>query len=75
LNCRLSTVSSRLAYSIHFHDEKYLLNMNKVLPNCGFGKRCINTKYGDNQPFCNGAHKSTSFEPLAFTAEKYGTHD
>lgn len=27
----------------------------------------------DNQPFCNGAHKGTSFEPLAFTPEKDGT--
>jgi len=36
-------------YSIHFHDENYLLNMKKVLPNCGFGKRCINVKYGDEQ--------------------------
>jgi len=36
-------------YSIHFHDESYLLNMQKVLPNCGFGKRCINVKYGDEQ--------------------------
>lgn len=23
-----------------------------------------------NQPFCSGAHKGTSFEPMAFTAEK-----
>ena len=36
-------------YSIHFHDENYLLNMQKVLPNCRFGKRCINIKYGDEQ--------------------------
>lgn len=36
-------------YSIHFYDENYLLNMKKVLPNCSFGKRCINIKYGDEQ--------------------------
>jgi len=24
----------------------------------------------DNQPFCSGAHKSTSFTPVAFTAEE-----
>lgn len=36
-------------YSIHFHDESYILNMKKDLPNCGFGKRCINIKYGDEQ--------------------------
>jgi uncharacterized protein YdhG (YjbR/CyaY superfamily) len=36
-------------YSIHFHDENYLLNLKKVLPNCSFGKRCINIKYGDEQ--------------------------
>jgi CDGSH-type Zn-finger protein len=23
-----------------------------------------------SQPFCNGAHKGSSFEPMAFTAEK-----
>ncbi|MDS0525245.1 CDGSH iron-sulfur domain-containing protein [Clostridium sp. SHJSY1] len=27
----------------------------------------------DNQPFCNGAHKGTSFTPMKFTAEKDGT--
>ena len=26
----------------------------------------------DDQPFCNGAHKGTSFTPMAFTAEKDG---
>jgi CDGSH-type Zn-finger protein len=25
-----------------------------------------------NQPFCDGSHKVTSFEPLAFIAEKTG---
>ena len=28
-------------YSIHFHDENYLLEMKKVLPNCGFGKKSL----------------------------------
>lgn len=36
-------------YSIHFHDEGYLLKLKKDLPNCSFGKRCINVKYGDEQ--------------------------
>jgi len=26
-----------------------------------------------NQPFCDGSHKDTSFEPLALTAEKTET--
>lgn len=26
----------------------------------------------DNQPFCNGAHKTTDIKPLSFTAEKSG---
>lgn len=26
-----------------------------------------------NQPFCDGSHKGTGFEPRAFTAEKSGT--
>ena len=25
------------------------------------------------QPFCDGSHKGTGFEPLGFTAEKTGT--
>lgn len=36
-------------YSIHFHDEKYILGLKKTLPDCGFGKKCINIKYGDEQ--------------------------
>lgn len=34
-------------YSIHFHNENYISELKKVLPNCTFGKRCINVKYGD----------------------------
>jgi len=34
-------------YSIHFHDESYITRMKEELPNCTFGKRCINVKYGD----------------------------
>lgn len=26
-----------------------------------------------NQPFCDGSHQGTSFEPVAFTADKSGT--
>lgn len=36
-------------YSIHFHDENYILNMKKALPDCAFGKRCINIRYGEEQ--------------------------
>lgn len=36
-------------YSIHFHDEDYILKLKKALPNCSFGKKCINIKYGDEQ--------------------------
>lgn len=36
-------------YSIHFCDENYISELKKVLPNCTFGKRCINVKYGDEQ--------------------------
>jgi uncharacterized protein YdhG (YjbR/CyaY superfamily) len=38
-------------YSVHFHDEKYLSDLKKSLPNCGFGRKCINIKYGDEQSF------------------------
>lgn len=38
-------------FSIHFHDEGYLLVLIKKLPNCKFGKKCINIKYGDEQSF------------------------
>lgn len=33
-------------YSIHFHDENYISKLKEALPNCTFGKRCINIKYG-----------------------------
>lgn len=26
-----------------------------------------------NQPFCDGSHQGTGFQPVAFTAEKSGT--
>ena len=26
-----------------------------------------------NQPFCDGSHQGTGYEPIAFTAEKKGT--
>ena len=26
-----------------------------------------------NQPYCDGSHQGTGFEPVAFTAEKTGT--
>ncbi|MGB5743209.1 MAG: CDGSH iron-sulfur domain-containing protein [Sedimenticolaceae bacterium] len=26
-----------------------------------------------NQPFCDGSHKGTGYEPIAFTADKTGT--
>lgn len=34
-------------YSIHFLDENYISKLKHELPNCTFGKRCINIKYGD----------------------------
>lgn len=36
-------------YSIHFLEESYISNMKKVLPNCSYGKRCVNVKYGYEQ--------------------------
>ena len=41
--------ASKNHYSIHFHDENYINNMKIALPNCKFGRRCINIKYGDGQ--------------------------
>lgn len=32
--------------------------------------RCGRAK---NQPFCDGSHKGTSFEPMKFTAERTGS--
>jgi uncharacterized protein YdhG (YjbR/CyaY superfamily) len=34
-------------YSIHFHEENYINQLKEELPDCSFGKRCINVKYGD----------------------------
>lgn len=35
-------------YSVHFGDENYMNELKKVLPDCSFGKRCVNVKYGDD---------------------------
>ena len=34
-------------YSIHFYEESYINKLKDTLPQCTFGKRCINIKYGD----------------------------
>lgn len=34
-------------YSIHFCEESYLQRLKEILPDCSFGKRCVNIKYGD----------------------------
>jgi uncharacterized protein YdhG (YjbR/CyaY superfamily) len=34
-------------YSIHFHDENYISKLKELLPNCTFGRKCINVKYDD----------------------------
>jgi uncharacterized protein YdhG (YjbR/CyaY superfamily) len=36
-------------YSIHFHEESYIDALKKALPNCSFGRKCVNIKYGDEQ--------------------------
>lgn len=38
-------------YSIHFHDENYILRLKEELTNCNFGRKCINIKYGDEHAF------------------------
>lgn len=37
-------------FSIHFSDEAFLNRLAERLPTCKKGKRCINVKYGDEQP-------------------------
>lgn len=41
--------SAKEHYSIHFHDESYVSKLKEMLPNCTFGKRCINIRYGDEE--------------------------
>ena len=36
-------------YSVHLLDESYIIRLKDMLPNCSFGKRCINIKYGDEK--------------------------
>ena len=36
-------------YSVHFLDESYIIKLKEMLPDCGFGKRCVNIKYGDDK--------------------------
>ncbi|MCB2294229.1 DUF1801 domain-containing protein [Clostridium algoriphilum] len=46
-NGYVAVSAAKKHYSIHFHDENYLYKLKEALPNCTFGKRCINVKYGD----------------------------
>lgn len=34
-------------FSIHFLDESYIMELKEELPDCTFGKRCVNIKYGN----------------------------
>lgn len=36
-------------YSVHFLDESYIDKLKALLPDCSFGKRCINIKYDDEK--------------------------
>ncbi len=48
-NGYVAVSAAKKHYSIHFYNEDYILDMKKILPNCDFGKRCINVKYSDKQ--------------------------
>lgn len=39
--------AAKAHYSIHFHDENYISKLKTELPDCTFGRKCINIKYGD----------------------------
>jgi len=41
--------AAKAHYSIHFHDEECLINLSKTLPDCTFGKKCINIRYDDEK--------------------------
>jgi len=41
--------AAKAHYSIHFHDEAHLINLSKALPDCIFGKKCVNIKYDDEK--------------------------
>lgn len=41
--------AAREHYSIHFGDEGYIAKLKAALPSSGFGKRCVNVKYGDEE--------------------------
>ena len=36
-------------YSIHFHDENYIVKLKEALPVRTFGRKCINVKYRDER--------------------------
>lgn len=36
-------------YCVHFLDENYIDKLKEMLPDCKFGKRCVNIKYGDDK--------------------------
>lgn len=41
--------AAKAHYSIHFHDEERLSNLLNLLPDCTFGKKCVNIKYDDDK--------------------------
>jgi uncharacterized protein YdhG (YjbR/CyaY superfamily) len=48
-NGYVAVSAAKKHYSTHFLDEEYLTKLSAILPNCTFGKRCVNIKYGDNE--------------------------
>ncbi|MDR0325926.1 MAG: DUF1801 domain-containing protein, partial [Oscillospiraceae bacterium] len=36
-------------FSVHLHDEVRIKELSAMVPDCNFGKRCVNIKYGDEK--------------------------
>ena len=64
----------RIAVILNLMEEPKIASKKSIPVEVEEGKKYFFCSCGSsqNQPFCDGAHSGTEFNPIAFTAEKSG---